>query len=406
MTVSAKNSNHLSTTIDNLLADLNDCIYELREDEELQNSLPTPSVEQNQNNLLKPTSFHYNQHKNNSQTDKTLKTISSLPDSIGGSLQKLTTNFLNSQKKISVFLVLTSKNLYLFNSDLPTSEYNNNYPINKNSNIRVSEKGTFVIEFYTEWRSNTDEITRKTIEFQCADSDEMMVWIGCFKEYIEKAKNDFSMSAPPSPISSVRSSRRSLSSNHRSSQNSRELSVERQQLYTQQLQYYPSSEAQQNVFSATDANGYLMSRRSSNTGSYHSQASHNFSDDGTGSNYSRGINSARRPSYSGSSNMEEFIRNKNPSSIASDPRDSGFRSSGVPSPKSDSQLFYIDEEKSSNSKLNFLKKKKKEEDNMFAQNKKEYENLKKVEKKRQKEQKKLAKHEEVAALSTDLLGMF
>ncbi|KAJ3397917.1 hypothetical protein HDU92_000018 [Lobulomyces angularis] len=264
---------NLINTVDQLLADLNDVIYDLKEEEETERTkqlmedekirlnnkeLPIPPQRNIYNEKSMQSNYQPQQQKNGptvlnvpkyeprsdsrmglidrevkvrrksevtlspssttnsskqffpelhpgyvAPKDKTLSTISTLPDAFGGWLQKVSYNFLKSRSLKKKYMILANCALYIFSkSDEFQDDYEDCYPITNLSNVRVSEKGTFVLEFYTEWTftrlvDETNQLgldlketvtQKKNLELQCKDKDEMLVWLDCFREVIDEAR--------------------------------------------------------------------------------------------------------------------------------------------------------------------------------------------------------------------------
>ncbi|KAJ3223395.1 hypothetical protein HK099_001221 [Clydaea vesicula] len=224
-------------TIDALLADLNDAIFELKEGEQLNttyqsnvltkennpnlkilipivppvrgaSNIPPPSYDTISNNLSSSNILQNNEENIvyfEAPKDTKLSSISSLPDAFGGWLQKVSYKAIIKTRQLKKkYLILANCTLYIFNDDHKDEEFDDALPINKKSVCRVSEKGIFVLEFMTEYRETIADDglggvlemnglgsvkQKKQLEFQCSDRDEMMVWLDCFKEVIQEAKN-------------------------------------------------------------------------------------------------------------------------------------------------------------------------------------------------------------------------
>lgn len=154
-------SSTLLDTVDSLLADLNDAIYELREEEESSKPLAphTKIVVEREFPSRRP----YTGPK-----DKTMASVSTLPDAFGGWLHKATYNLFKTRSLKKRYIVLANCSIYMFSSDDPLAVYDDQIIITSDSNVRVAEKGIYALTFSTDSSLNRSSFGDKTHEFQCA----------------------------------------------------------------------------------------------------------------------------------------------------------------------------------------------------------------------------------------------
>jgi len=184
----------LLDTVDNLLADLNDAIFEMREVELASKTsmAATERMETTRNSASSSTTLY------TGPRDKTVASISSLPDAFGGPLQKATYNMFKNRTVRQKYVVLANCCCYVFASDDQSCVYEECVVISTTSNVRVCEDGVWALKFEGD----------RGIEFQCQDKEEMIVWLECFRDAIEEVKGG------RRTVSFQESSRKSVGSNH------------------------------------------------------------------------------------------------------------------------------------------------------------------------------------------------
>ncbi|KAJ3228402.1 hypothetical protein HK099_002907 [Clydaea vesicula] len=148
----------LIDNIDSLLADLNDTIFEMEEQR---------TAEIYKNSLLKLNSLHHFDTPSTPTSigsdldyvtpiDKNFLTISALPNAFASNLGIVYYKglFNTSRKVQDRFIVVTSHAFYIFEKSAPQSEFLEEYPINKKSDCRISNKkgnGDLCLEFFSEY---------------------------------------------------------------------------------------------------------------------------------------------------------------------------------------------------------------------------------------------------------------
>ncbi|KAJ3380439.1 hypothetical protein HDU92_005971 [Lobulomyces angularis] len=214
----------LIDNIDSLLADLNDTIFEMEEQR---------TAEIYKNSLLKLNSLHHFDTPSTPTSigsdldyvtpiDKNFLTISALPNAFASNLGIVYYKglFNTSRKVQDRFIVVTSHAFYIFENSAPQSEFLEEYPINKKSDCRISNKkgnGDLCLEFFSEYKTykviqepeiiggdvfTEKTLQRKTIELQCTSQQELQLWLNIFNEAIDFQKNNDKKNFPPKRTSS------------------------------------------------------------------------------------------------------------------------------------------------------------------------------------------------------------
>ena len=120
--------------------------------------------------------------------NKTLSAITSLTDSYTGIIHKRTkTSLLRVVKLERRMIVLANCTLYVFKDLDSKSIYNEHVRITENSFIRVSEDGTFLLEFFV--LNPEYSTTEYKMMIQCDDKSRVMFWLNAFRSVINDCKN-------------------------------------------------------------------------------------------------------------------------------------------------------------------------------------------------------------------------
>ncbi|KAJ3208028.1 hypothetical protein HK099_000140, partial [Clydaea vesicula] len=200
----------LVQSVDDMLADIEGCINQISTNELYQDT-PLPPLPMTPPISPYPpyTSFSTTTTNNSSYIGPTTNTfgeISNLPDSFGGFLNKVSYNFLNKKSTKKLYLVLANLTLYLFNSNEDDfKSFEDSLPINKFSHCVESKRGgPNTIYFKTIIQKNNpitvsnefgnedivlNNDVKKTLELECKDKEEMIVWLELINENIIDAKN-------------------------------------------------------------------------------------------------------------------------------------------------------------------------------------------------------------------------
>lgn len=166
-------------TVDALLADLNDVICEMQDEK----AEPVFSSPQTFHETFSPKT---NDYAHLAPRDWTLSSIASLPDAFGGWLHRASYSFIKTRTMKRKYVVLANCSLYIFASDACSSVFEESFPVNPQTSVRVCEKGVYAIQFMS---TEANQEKKLIVEFQCFDKDEMVVWLECFRDAIDEAKN-------------------------------------------------------------------------------------------------------------------------------------------------------------------------------------------------------------------------
>lgn len=150
------------------------------------------------------------------------KSLASLPGSMSGWLQTFSRNSINASPSLKRdYYILANCTLYKFSSDEPLSEFVDSTEISDSTCAFVSESGMYVLEIHfgpvaVDMEKDQENAlplelrgkARKVLEIQCRNLDDMIAWLGAFRDTLGLVKQG----RTPLPIFDKRRSSLSLSS--------------------------------------------------------------------------------------------------------------------------------------------------------------------------------------------------